>query len=133
MDSSTHVDEAVLNTHESPSSALDTLLGETRDLALNMAEREKDALSQAIARRAQALKAASAPFRDTDPALADGLLEIAEEVARRAAHLEARPLPDLMDDAGGWIRDNPILALGAAALVGVAAGRLLRAGTGPDT
>jgi ElaB/YqjD/DUF883 family membrane-anchored ribosome-binding protein len=133
MDSSPQMDEANLNTGRPKPSALDTLLGEARGLAIDMAEREKEALSHAVARRAQALKSASAPFQETDPALAEGLLDIAEGVARGAAHLETHSIPDLMDDAGDWIRDNPLLALGAAALVGVAAGRFLRAGTEPDT
>ena len=50
-----------------------------------------------------------------------------------AAHLRDRPVDELVADAAGFARRNPLLVLGGAALVGFAAARIVKSSGGSFT
>ncbi len=101
---------------------------ETRLAAMDRLTREKGRLGTRIADTASATRDAAGSFRNGDRLVADGLEELADLLQSAADYIDERTLEDVGDDAASFVRRHPALTLGAAAVVGVLAGRVLRAG-----
>ncbi|ABC23060.1 hypothetical protein Rru_A2260 [Rhodospirillum rubrum ATCC 11170] len=103
------------------------LIDEAKTMAIGLAEREKRRLADNIALRARAIRQAAQPFRVTDPVLAEGIESVAETLDATADHIGLEDMDDLVEEVSDVVRRQPVLVIGAAALLGLAAGRFLRA------
>ncbi|WP_299629272.1 hypothetical protein [uncultured Tateyamaria sp.] len=87
------------------------------------------------AQRVDTVAQATEAARDELPAdsAVDPMLGQAVDVLGQVAeHLRGADLNALAHEAGDLAKRHPVLALGGAALVGFAAARFLKAGSGPD-
>lgn len=123
------------NTGETPvASKLSHAAQRTAESAKHAAQHEAEQAKDRVADQVSAVADATETARDELPeaSIVNPLLDQAVAALGQAAdHLKHRDLNRLAEDAADFTRRNPALALGAAALVGFAAARFLKAGPAP--
>lgn len=110
----------------------------TRDARDHVADTARETANDAristvdtVENAAHAAKAAGREF-DPDTLQAAALDQIGAQISSVATHLRNKPVDEMVDDVAVFARRNPLLFLGGAALVGFAAARFLKSGTGSE-
>jgi hypothetical protein len=102
-----------------------------KDKAAKMAESRvngvKDQAAGQIDEAADRVRAAGADLSDEDGYPAQAADYLADNLAQAAAALRDADMGSMLDDATHFARRNPAMFLGGAALLGFAAGRLMKA------
>ena len=103
------------------------------DLGFTQADRGKEQAAQGISQVAQSLRRVSSEMEGQQPAIADAGRTAAEQADRLATYLQqtdAREIVRTVEDAA---RRQPIIFMGGAFLLGLAAARFLKAAGGSST
>jgi hypothetical protein len=103
------------------------------ELGFTQADRGKEQAAQGISQVAQSLRRVSSEMEAQQPAIADAGRTAAEQADRLATYLQqtdAREIVRTVEDAA---RRQPIIFMGGAFLLGLAAARFLKAAGGPSS
>jgi hypothetical protein len=103
------------------------------DLGFTQADRGKDQAAQGIGQVAQSLRRVASEMEGQQPAIASAGRTAAEQADRLATYLQqtdAREIVHTVEDAA---RRQPIIFMGGAFLLGLAAARFLKAAGGTST
>ena len=113
--------------------SLGQLAERTTDLGFTQADRGKEQAAQGISQVAQSLRRVSSEMEGQQPAIASAGRTAAEQADRLATYLQqtdAREIVHTVEDAA---RRQPIIFMGGAFLLGLAAARFLKAAGGTTT
>jgi hypothetical protein len=124
------------DTFEQAKNRATELAGDVKDYAAaSVNEQAESARDQAVDGMENAANAAGSASDAFDPnsLQAAALDQLGAQINSVAARLRDKPLDEMTDDVAVFARNNPLLFLGGAALVGFAAARFLKAGNGTHT
>ena len=122
------LDTAKERATEMAEDARDTATAKAREEAEKVRAEAVDEVDDA----ASATRAAEREF-DDDSLQAAALRQIGAQISSVADQLRDKPVDAMDDDVAVFARRNPMLFLGGAALVGFAAARFLKSGSGTPT
>jgi hypothetical protein len=110
------------------------LRGQATDRARNAAEQGKSRATETIDGFARAVHDAAGNLeQQVNPQVAQYAHRAADALDNLSESLRAKSVDELIDDARGFARRNPAVALGAAVAVGFALARFLKATSSPAT
>ncbi|MFO1080306.1 MAG: hypothetical protein U1E23_06755 [Reyranellaceae bacterium] len=98
--------------------------------AESFAGRSKEAGADMVASAARTADAVADTVAEQSPALAEYVRGAGEKIDRLASDLREKSVGDLLDQAAGFARSQPVVLIAGAALVGFALSRLIKAGVG---
>ena len=101
--------------------------------AESLAGRSKDASADMVASAARTAEAVAESVAEQSPALAEYVRGAGEKIDRLATDLRDKSVGDLLNQAAGFARSQPVVLIAGAALVGFALSRLIKAGAGAAT
>jgi len=99
-----------------------------REQANKLADRSKAAGAETAAAVGKAVESAANELQQDIPELANYVRNAATFTQRLSDDLKHRTASDLLSDAVGWGRQQPLLALAGAAVLGFALARILKGG-----
>jgi hypothetical protein len=105
------------------------LAGRAADVGLQRADQGKDQAAQTISRLAGSMRQVSTDLEGEQPMIAGAARTAAEQAERLATYMERTDTRQIIGTVEDAARRQPLLFLGGAFVLGVAAARLLKAGT----
>lgn len=99
------------------------------DLGMKQADRGREQAAQGINQVAESIRRVGEEMQGEQPAIADAAQTAADQAERLASYLEQTDAREILRTVEDAARRQPLLFLGGAFVLGLAASRLVKAGT----
>lgn len=103
------------------------------DLGMKRTDQTKDQMAHGLEQLAGSIRDASGQMRSEQPAMASAVSTAADQTERIATYLRDTDAREMIGTVEDVARRQPLLFIGGAFLIGVAASRFLKAGGGGST
>lgn len=96
--------------------------------AEDLVDRSKGVGADAVAGAARTAEKLADTVADQSPAIADYVRNAGQKIDRLASDLREKSVGDLLGQAAGYAKSQPLVVIAGAAIVGFALSRLIKAG-----
>jgi hypothetical protein len=109
------------------------IAGRAADLGIQQADRGRQLAADGLDKVAQTVRRVSTDMQFDQPQIANVAMTAADQAGKVAQYLRETDARQIITNVEDTARRQPLIFIGGAFLLGLAASRLIKAGTSPDT